>query len=82
MNTTPLPQQRTLMKELDPIFDHIWWGYIARDYMGKSPSWIYNKLRGRDVGDGTAGFTPDEVEQLRGALASFAHRVGEVVLSL
>lgn len=50
--------------------------------MGKSGSWIYNKLKGRDGNGGPGGFTPAEVEQLREALLAFSRRVGEVALSL
>ncbi len=75
-------QLRTLSQELGPILSDITWGNIAREYMGKSPSWIYNKLRGRDGNGGAGGFTPAEVEQLREALASFSRRIGEVALSL
>lgn len=50
--------------------------------MGKSSSWMYNKLQGRDGNGGPGGFTPAEVEQLREALLAFSRRVGEVALSL
>ena len=64
--------RRTLMAELDPIVSEITWGNISRKYMGKSPSWIYNKLRGSDGNGGAGGFSPEETEQLRFALLEFA----------
>lgn len=75
-------QLRTLAAELYPILSDITWGNIAREYMGKSPSWIYNKIRGRDGNGGVGGFSPTEVEQLRQALLDFSRRIEEVALSL
>jgi len=84
METTTIAgtERRTLMKELSPILDTIKWGDLSREYIGKSNSWMYNKLLGRPVGGSPGGFTPAEVEQLRDALLAFSRRVGETALAL
>lgn len=58
----------------DIILD-VTWSKISRRYFGKSSSWIYNKINGVDGNGGKGGFTTDEREQLRSALADFANRL-------
>ncbi len=79
--TTP-QTQRTLTRELAAIIPDITWGNIAKKYMGKSPSWIYNKLQGRNGNGGTGGFTPEETERLREALLSFSREVEAAALRI
>lgn len=65
----------TMMQQLDDIVIDVSWRQIAQDYFGKSSSWIYNKLHGRDGNGGEGGFTDIEKLQLQGALYDIADRI-------
>ena len=65
----------TMMQQLDDIVIDVSWRQIAQDYFGKSASWIYNKLHGRDGNGGEGGFTDVEKLQLQGALYDIAERI-------
>lgn len=65
----------TMMQQLDDIVIDVSWRQIAQDYFGKSSSWIYNKLHGRDGNGGEGGFTDVEKLQLQGALYDIAERI-------
>ena len=64
-----------MMQQLDDIVIDVSWRQIAQDYFGKSSSWIYNKLHGRDGNGGEGGFTDIEKQQLQGALYDIADRI-------
>ena len=48
---------------------------IAHRYFGKSSSWLYHKFDGRDGNGKETDFSPEELEQLRGALYDLADRI-------
>lgn len=48
---------------------------MAWQYFNKSSSWLYHKLDGIDGNGGKGGFTPEEVQQLKGALCDVADRL-------
>lgn len=50
-------------------------GGLARKYFGKSGSWLYHKLDGVDGNGKETDFTPEELEQLRGAFCDLADRL-------
>ena len=51
------------------------WREIANTYFKKSSSWFHHKLDGIDGNGGTGGFTPDEANQLYGALIDLSDRI-------
>ncbi len=51
------------------------WRDFANTYFQRSSSWFYHKMDGIDGNGGTGGFTPDEAEQMRGALCDLADRI-------
>lgn len=53
----------------------ITWREVAHDYFGKSSSWLYHKLDGIDGNGGKGGFTPEELQQLKGALCDLSYRI-------
>lgn len=61
--------------KLDDIFLSLTWSKIAHKYFGKSSSWIYNKLNGRDGNGGEGGFTQEEIAKLKESLNDFADRI-------
>jgi len=71
----------TMMQQLDDIVIDVSWRQIAQDYFGKSSSWIYNKLHGRDGNGGEGGFTDIEKQQLQGALYDIADRIRRATIS-
>lgn len=59
------------------IYLAISWGELKRDYFnnGKSMSWFQHKIYGIDGNGGVGEFTPQEIEQLRGALCDLSDRI-------
>ena len=51
------------------------WGEISDEYFHRSGSWIYQKLNGNIKNGKPVDFTPQEIEQLRGALIDIAGRI-------
>nr|DAR05751.1 MAG TPA: protein of unknown function (DUF5053) [Caudoviricetes sp.] len=70
-----MEQKQTMLQLLDDIVDDVSWGRLSQEYFGKSSSWMYNKLHGRDGNGGVGEFTPTEKEQLQGALYDIAERI-------
>ena len=70
-----MKQKQTMLQLLDDIVADVSWGRISKEYFGKSSSWIYHKLHGRDGNGGVGEFTPAEKEQLQGALYDIAERI-------
>lgn len=70
-----MEQKQTMLQLLDDIIADVSWGRVSKEYFGKSSSWIYHKLHGRDGNGGVGEFTPAEKEQLQGALYDIAERI-------
>lgn len=61
---------------LQDILLSVSWREVSNTYFGKSSSWLYHKLDGIDGNGGNrGGFTPEEAEQLRGALCDLSERI-------
>lgn len=69
-------QDRAVIKgvkeRISDILMTVSWREIARNYFGKSSSWLYHKLDGIDS---TGGFSESEAQQLRDALNDLAKRI-------
>ncbi|MBQ8097224.1 MAG: DUF5053 domain-containing protein [Prevotella sp.] len=63
---------RTALRDIDL---NISWGHIARDYFQKSVSWFYQRLNEVDGHGNPCEFSPEEKEQLRGALIDLSDRI-------
>lgn len=48
---------------------------LANRYFGKSSGWLYHKLDGRDGNGKETDFSPEELQQLKGALCDLADRI-------
>ena len=48
---------------------------ISRTYFEKSVPWFQHKMYGIDGNGGVGGFTPEEAQQLRGALVDLSNRI-------
>ena len=51
------------------------WRHIANDYFQKSVSWFYQRLNEVDGHGNPCEFSPEEKEQLRGALVDLSDRI-------
>lgn len=68
-------EKTTARHQLDNIILDLSWADISKTYFGKSSSWIYNKLNGRDGNGGHGEFTEVEKEELRNALFDISARI-------
>ena len=77
METQVKTLKKTSMMYLieDVVLDITWSKISQRYFTDKSPSWLYNKLRGVDGNGGEGHFTLTEKIQLRNALFDFSERV-------
>lgn len=48
---------------------------LANRYFGKSSGWLYHKLDGSDGNGKETDFSPEELQQLKGALCDLADRI-------
>ncbi len=64
-----------MKKRLGDIQMAISWREFANTYFKRSSSWLYHKLDGIDGNGGEGGFTPEEAEQMRGALIDLSNRI-------
>ena len=70
------PKEAVNMKsKMTEVLVSISWADLSRRYFGKSNSWLYHKMDGRDGNGKPTAFTPEEAEQLKGALCDLADRI-------
>ena len=64
-------------ERVQDIYLAISWRELKRDYFDncKSMSWFQHKIYGIDGNGGVGGFTPQEIELLRGALCDLLDRL-------
>lgn len=53
--------------------------FVAREYFGKSQSWLYQRINGNIVNGSPAKFTPEEKKKLKDALRDISDRILEAV---
>ena len=82
MDTTAVMTDKSALisdvkERVQDIYLAISWRELKRDYFnnGKSMSWFQHKIYGIDGNGGVGGFTPQEIEQLRGALCDLSERI-------
>ena len=68
-------EQQTMRQKLDDLLVAISWADLSRTYFGKSSSWLYHKMDGRDGNGKPTTFTAEEQEQLKGALIDLSNRI-------
>jgi len=71
-----------MKKRIRDIQMAISWREFANTYFQRSSSWFYHKLDGIDGNGGEGGFTPQEAEQLRGALIDLSDRIRRAAESI
>lgn len=70
-----IQDKQNIKQKLYDLLVAISWADLSRNYFGKSSSWLYHKMDGRDGNGKPTEFTPEEVEQLKGALCDLADRI-------
>ena len=78
MDTTTLEKTKVITdmkKRVSDILMSISWREFANTYFQRSSSWFYHKMDGIDGNGGVGGFSPEEAEQMRGALIDLADRI-------
>lgn len=71
-----------MKKRIKDIQMAISWREFANTYFQRSSSWFYHKLDGIDGNGGEGGFTPQEAEQMRGALIDLSNRIRRAAESI
>ena len=71
-----------MKKRIKDIQMAISWREFANTYFKRSSSWFYHKLDGIDGNGGEGGFTPEEAEQMRGALIDLSNRIRNAAESI
>lgn len=75
METTVMTQQKVSVRQvLDDVYEEVNWAYLAKNYFGKSRSWLYHKFSGRN-GNVSADFSDIDRDRLKNALKDIAARV-------
>ena len=64
-----------MKNRMSDIYLSVSWREISRTYFEKSVSWFQHKMYGIDGNGGVGGFTPEEAQQLRGALVDLSDRI-------
>lgn len=57
-------------------------GQLSLQYFGKTPSWLYHKVKGDIVNGKPAEFKQEELEQLKGSLYDLSARIRRVADTL
>lgn len=71
-----------MKQRMGDIYLAVSWREIARTYFDKSVPWFQHKMYGIDGNGGTGGFTEEEAQQLRGALADLSNRIRKAADSI
>ena len=64
-----------MKNRMSDIYLSVSWREISRTYFEKSVPWFQHKMYGIDGNGGVGGFTPEEAQQLRGALVDLSDRI-------
>lgn len=70
-----MEENTTIKQRLADILMVISWREIARQYFGKSSSWLYHKLDGINGNGGKGGFTDEERQKLKDSLLDLSSRI-------
>lgn len=74
-STTKVGVRTDMKARLGDILMALSWREIAKNYFGKSSSWLYHKLDGIDGNGGVGGFTDSEAMELKDALLDLSDKI-------
>lgn len=69
-----LQQKSTVRQVLADVYEEVNWAYLAKNYFGKSRSWLYHKFSGRNNGV-EDDFNNVDRDKLKNALNDIAMRL-------
>lgn len=72
--TDVIVEKGNVRKVLSDVYEDINWAYLAKNYFGKSRSWLYHKFSGMNNGK-PDDFSDADRERLKGALYDIADRL-------
>ena len=64
-----------IKQSLSDVLMILSWREIARQYFGKSSSWLYHKMDGINGNGGKGGFTEEEKVKLKESLIDLSNRI-------
>ena len=67
-------QKASVKEVLSDVYEEVNWAYLAKNYFGKTRSWLYHKFSGTNNG-APDDFSDVDRERLRGALVDMADRI-------
>lgn len=72
-----IQQKASVRQVLNDVYEEVNWAYLAKNYFGKSRSWLYHKFSG--MNNGVADdFSDVDRDRLKCALKDIAQRVNTV----
>lgn len=71
----------TTKQALLEVYEEINWAYLARNYFGKTRSWIYHKFAGTNNGK-PDDFNETDRETLKAALLEISQKLANVAQNL
>ncbi len=71
---------RRIREKLGNVPEAISMSYIAKNYFGKTKTWLYQRLNGNKVNGKEARFTENEARQLQDALHDLGRRLSSIIL--
>lgn len=69
-----IQQKTTVRQALADVYEEVNWAYLAKNYFGKSRSWLYHKFSGRNNG-AEDDFSDIDRDKLKAALNDIAMRL-------
>ncbi|KXB86055.1 hypothetical protein HMPREF3034_00003 [Prevotella sp. DNF00663] len=70
-----IKQQKTTVRQvLNDVYEEVNWAYLAKNYFGKSRSWLYHKFSGTNNGVAD-DFSDVDRERLKTSLQDIAGRI-------
>ena len=70
-------QRASVRQVLEDVYEEVNWAYLAKNYFGKSRSWLYHKFSGMNNGVADE-FSDVDRDKLKFALKDIAVRVNAV----
>ena len=67
-------QKASVKEVLSDVYEEVNWAYLAKNYFGKTRSWLYHNFSGTNNGV-PDDFSDVDRERLRGALVDMADRI-------
>lgn len=73
--------QMTVKQALEEVYEQINWAYLAKNYFGKTRSWIYHKFSGMNNGK-PDDFNEQDRQTLKAALLDISQKLTNVAEKL